>query len=517
MDLFGDFVQRMDSELKLKRDEGFETLADWALAKDIILDRGKFSFERHEYLEEPYRDNHPRQVEMKSTQMGNTTRGMLRMFFMAQYMPVVGLLYLFPSRIGSGDFSRTRISPLVNNNQESIGNYLRDTDSVGLKRMNGVNLMFRGTKSTEGLRSDPCDMVVYDEYDLFPKGIEATARERMAHSDLKIEHYLSNPIYPDQGIDALFQQTDQRFWLLKCPKCGKYTDLVETFPDCLLETKGRVIRLCMSCRDAALDPALGRWVAKRPSVKDWRGRQFSQLFSQYVPPEDILDQFLNTRDKQAFYNYKIGQPYVEAENRLSVEEVLALAKGPENASSDRGPCWMGVDQGPSTLHVTIGKSHPDRIVHVGGHPDWSDLDRLMKAFRVSMCVVDAQPERRNAKAFAERHPGKVFLCFYSDHQKGGYVWSESKQHVTANRTESLDESQDAIRSGTVILPGKCEAVEEFAAQCHNVARTLEEKEDGSSRYVYVKLGADHYAHSFNYAVMARSQMVNSFFGGSDLG
>jgi hypothetical protein len=34
--------------------------------------------------------------------------------------------------------------------------------------------------------------------------------------------------------------------------------------------------------------------------------------------------------------------------------------------------------------------------------------------------------------------------------------------------------------------------------------------------VYIKLGADHYRHSFNYACLARSAMVNSYFGEGDL-
>lgn len=516
MDLLKDFTERLQAEIKVEPDAEYDNVAAWALDREIHLDRGKFSFHRHEYLEDPYRDDHRCQVEMKSTQMGNTTRAMLRMFYLALYSSVVGLLYLFPSRIGSGDFSRTRIAPLVQANPEVIGKNLMDTDSVGLKRMRGVNLMFRGTKSTEGLRSDPCDMVIYDEFDLFPHGIEATARERMAHSDYKIEHYLSNPTLPEQGIDGLFQRSDQQFWMLKCPKCGQHTNLVESFPDCLVETGDSVIRLCMQCRDAALDPAAGRWIALRPSVTEVRGRQYSQLFSQYVEPKDILDQYLNTRDMAAFFNYKIGLPYVEAENRLSMEEILAMAKGGDIASSDSGPCWMGVDQGPRTLHVVIGKSDPDRLVHIGEYSEWEELDRLMQNFRVSLCVADAQPERRNSKAFAERHPGRVYLCFYSEHQKGGSVWSEVNHHVTANRTESLDQSQNMLRDAQITLPRASEMVQKFARQCHNVARKLEEKDDGSSRYVYVKLGEDHFAHALNYGIMARSKIVNSFFGGTDM-
>ena len=53
--------------------------------------------------------------------------------------------------------------------------------------------------------------------------------------------------------------------------------------------------------------------------------------------------------------------------------------------------------------------------------------------------------------------------------------------------------------------------EEFALHLHNVAKKLEEDEEtGSKRYVYVKLGADHFRHAFNYEVMARQSSPVSY-------
>ena len=496
-----------------------ENLGAWAKAAGIKLDRGEFSFARHEYLWEPYNDNHPRQVEMKCTQMGGTIRALLRAFYLALFSDVVGVLYLFPSRSGSGEFTRSRVDPLVRSNEDSLGQYIQDTDNVSLKRVRGRNLIFRGAKSKEGLRSDPVDAVFFDEFDLFPDGVQVAARGRMAHSDLKLEHYLSNPTLPDQGIDLLWQVSDQRFWLLICPKCGKYTCLEEHFPDCLVWRGSEVIRLCMGCRDAALDPAKGVWVAKYPSVTDWRGYHYSHLFSQFEEPRDILmkwESLNKASEREGFYNFVLGFPYVESENRLSIEAVLALCSTEPNRSSDRGPCYMGVDQGLG-LHVVIGKMHPDKIVHVGVYRDWEDLDRLMRDFNVSSCVVDAQPERRASKAFADRFPGKVWTNFYSETAKDGYAWSDESRHVTVNRTEAMDDAHSMLAGARVSLPQRSQIMEEFAAHCHAVARKLEEKTDGQRRYRYVKLkGDDHYYHSATYGLIARSRLAGSYLGGCDL-
>jgi hypothetical protein len=188
-----------------------------------------------------------------------------------------------------------------------------------------------------------------------------------------------------------------------------------------------------------------------------------------------------------------------------VEEVLALCSNDGIEGSDTGPCYMGVDQGKD-LHVVIGKRHPDKagkIVHLGIYKDWEDIDRLMRVFSVSRCVVDALPETRNARALAERHKGKIFLCYYSEHQKGTYKWNEKELTVAVNRTESLDASHNQVMKEQLILPKECDIVREFAKHLHNVAKKLEEDtESGSKRYVYVKLGEDHLRHAFNYEAIA---------------
>ena len=65
---------------------------------------------------------------------------------------------------------------------------------------------------------------------------------------------------------------------------------------------------------------------------------------------------------------------------------------------------------------------------------------------------------------------------------------------------------------SIILPKECKVVQEFAEHLHNVAKKLEEDEEtGSKRYVYVKLGTDHFRHAFNYEAMARQSSAALLF------
>jgi hypothetical protein len=58
---------------------------------------------------------------------------------------------------------------------------------------------------------------------------------------------------------------------------------------------------------------------------------------------------------------------------------------------------------------------------------------------------------------------------------------------------------------------------EFAEHCSNTAKKLEEDEQtGSKRYVYVKLGPDHFRHAFNYEAMARHFGAAGRFANNDL-
>ena len=234
-------------------------------------------------------------------------------------------------------------------------------------------------------------------------------------------------------------------------------------------------------------------------------------------PKIILHKFRTAASITVFYNLIIGIGYVEAHNRLSVEEVLALCGSDGVESSDVGPCFMGVDRGKD-LHVVIGKRHPSvsgKIVHINVYKDWEELDGLMNNFNVSRCVVDALPETRTARAFARRHKGRVFLNYYNIHQKGAYKWNEETLESNCNRTESLDASHREIQEQLIVLPKNCEIVQEFAKHLHNIARKLEEDEETrSKRYVYVPVGTkiDHFRHAFNYFCMCLHYGMDSFFG-----
>lgn len=523
LDLYSRLETRLDAEFASTSEEKeFRSLGDWAIRTKVLLDGRLFSFKNHEYLIEPYEDTHPFQVEIKGTQLGLTSKALLRVMYGCRYGRYRGIMYFFPSKTDVTDMSKSRLTPLIEDNPETIGTWVKDTDSANVKKVWNSFLYLRGMQSRVGMKSTPSDMNVYDELDEAPQTSVDMANERMGHSEIGDLLFLSNPTLPDYGIDALFQTTDQRFWLVKCPRCNHYTDLVGTFPDTLIVAKGKTIRACEKCH-AELNPANGQWVAKHPGITERRGRQFSQLYSmsKNSSPENILRQFQTTKNLPDFYNLKIGIAYVDAKDRLTVQQVLACCGDHGISDGSETGTYMGVDQN-NNFHVVIGRKtlRGGEIIHVGeykGNSDktgqeWRKLDELMVRFKVMRCVVDYLPETKHARAFAERFPGRVFLNFYNEHQKGSYNWDEGRMMVQVNRTESLDASHQEIVDRSIVLPRESDLIREFAKHCHNVAKKLvTDEETGSQRYDYLKLGPDHYRHAFNYEAMARQSAPELMF------
>jgi hypothetical protein len=429
-----------------------------------------------------------------------------------------GVLYLFPTVNDVTDFSKGRFGPLLQEN-ESLAEQVSNTDSVSVKRVRKAMLYLRGARATgkiEGikktssqLKSVPVDRVVFDESDEMEAPMIDLALERMSHSRLKEEVYLSTPSIPDFGIDRYFTQSDQRVWMIRCERCGTETCLELEFPNCLLElSDGRIIRVCKKCK-SEIFPRNGRWVAQYPErSKDMVGWWISQLNSAFVDPGKILRAFNDPPNGNLaeVYNSKLGMAYIAAENKLTINDIYSSCGQDVMQTRDNGPCAMGVDVG-KILTVTVGCKPRDKvlqILHLARVSSFNDLHDIAQRFNVRRAVIDAMPETRAAREFQAGESYPVFLCTYTGSPGSGPRFDDEKKLVSVNRTELCDTVHDLIaRGGKLVLPRRCQEVEVLAKEMCSIAKVLEEdQESGSREYRYRALGADHYFHSLGYFSLA---------------
>jgi len=489
-----------------------EPLADWAVRR-IRLDGKPFSFDGHEYLREIYEDTGAHVCVVKAAQVGGSIWGILRALHACLSGLSVG--YFFPNKSDVLEFSKSRVSPLIEDNP-FLAKAVRDTDTAGLKRIGPGYLYLRGMQSSVGLKSIPLDMLVFDELDEATPDAKTRARERLSHSDYKRILELSNPSLPNYGIDEVFQRSDQRHWHIRCSGCGEWTAPVLAFPLHLGEevrilrrrANGTVYLACPRC-DAPLDIQAGEWIATFPD-RPIHGYQISQLVSGKIDPAEILEEYERTKFPDRFYNLKVGVAWADTSNRVDAASVLAccgdepmLERIPNNVA-----CTMGVDTGKD-LHVVISRriaGERRQVIHIGVARAYSELDELMRRYKVATCVIDALPETHATRDFAGRHPGKVWMNFFSESQKGGPRWDRDKRIVQENRTEALDLSRSKIRERLVVLPRQVPIVAEFATHMAADAKRLtEDEETGAQVYRYIKTGTNHFSLAYTYDCIAALQ------------
>ena len=483
-------------------------------AQNIRLETGdKFLFENHEYLIGIYADTHPHIVIQKSTQMGASTYAFIRAVHGCQHFYKLGVGYFFPTATDVQDFSKTRITPFLKYNKHititDVSDGL-DTDNVGVKRVGNTYMYLRGMRTDIGVKSIPLDLVIFDELDEAEPQAREKALHRRDHSDYKHALELSNPTLENYGINKQFLESDQKYYLIKCGHCGHWTSLDDGFPNCLQEQKdGHVLRLCGKCKRELDIHGPGEWVPKARGNKAMSGYLISQLYSHYIDPKVILQEFKTKRgsDLETFYRMRLGRAYTLAENKIEKQQVLSLTSKQELKQPKSQYAYLGVDQG-SDLHCVIIYSDGERTYLKKAFvlTDFEDIDKVIEDEGIRCGVIDALPETRKAKELKDRNKGLVFLNYYVEGAKGNYKWDEEKGIVQTDRTESLDFSQHPLTNGGIILYNNIIDLPDFAQHCANIARKLVENEQtGGKKYTWVKTGPDHYRHALNYAFIARSR------------
>lgn len=495
----------------------------WITDNNLQLGAGPWTLKNHEYQLGWLNCDAPQQCFIKGAQIGASEINVLKTLhghIFGRFRQ--GSLYLFPTRDDVGDFAQTRFDPLISQNP-FIGAFVQGTDRKNVKKVGRGHLYLRGARSTRTiggtkksstqLKSISADRVVFDEFDEMEESMIELARYRISHSDVGELIYLGTPTIPGFGMDALYQKSDQRVWMVECKHCGKEASLDLEFPRSIRRRlDGTAYRACVYC-NGEVHPAHGRWDAQYPAMsKDLVGWWISQLNSIYVDPTDILNRYEDPPygDLSEVMNSSLGRAYIPAENRLNPQDVYACCGQDPMLTKHEGPTCMGVDVG-TYLHVVIAQRTTRKtlkIIHMGRVESFNDLHDLARDFNVKSAVLDLYPEKRKVVEFQKSENFSVFGCRYQDNRSAGIGWDERERVVVADRTEICDMSHEQIRDpGGLILPRRCQEVDQFVKEVCNMVKVLEEDADTGSRiYRYKGRKPDHYRHALNYAILAAERI-----------
>jgi DNA-directed RNA polymerase subunit RPC12/RpoP len=477
---------------------------------------------------------------MKAAQLGLTEVAINKAFFTVD-VKKRDVLYVLPTMLNASDFSKSRFNTALLHSPY-LKNIFTDTNTVGLKQAGGTNLYIRGSRGDSNLKSIPVSVLVLDEADEMDQKAINLALERLSGQIEKNVFSLSTPTIPQYGIHKLFLRGSQEHFYFKCPRCGRLTEFV--FPECLVIcgetiTDPDVEKSYLRCRECKKriehkeKPeflANGFWENTVTVAKSHRSFYINQLYSFTVNPGELaLAHFCGLGDESAmveFHNSKLGLPYIPDGGQVTDGEIdEAVTKHKPYVKADQRPdigtdrcIVMGIDQGKMN-HVVVVEFFVEgkgidinaasfaKVLWEGKLPgeDFKLLDPLMREWQIKACVIDADPQINDARRFARRFPGYIWLCRYRRGMTGKEAQISEEDGgapiSTVDRSNWLDASMGRFHSDRIWLPADVSL--EFRDNVKALVRTYEKDEEtGNPRAVYLSTGPDHFAHALNYAEIA---------------
>jgi len=476
--------------------------AEWVRDSAIKNEKGEaITFEGRDYLLEPYNDLSADQAYKKGSQVGISTMAVIKAMWRADTANI-SLIYTMPTDTDVRLFSQMRLKPIINS-CERLKARIDDVDNVSVKRLGASSLYFRGTWTETQAISVPSDLNIHDEIDFSRPDIREMYQERLSASTFKWQWNLSTPTIPGFGIDALFEKSDQKTWFVKCDACGEWVD-IDFFKN--ISKKDEHYFYSCKCGAELKDRNNGKWVAKCPG-KSVRGYYIPQTIAPWISADDLMAKYLKAKESgklKNFYNFNLGLAFSGGVSVLNRDIFLKQMRNEDMLGAAEG-CVMGVDQG-DLLHVEVRKvvDGISKIIHLEITDNFERLSQLMDSYGVRACVIDALPNKHSAKQFRDKHFGRVYLSYYNDrdNEKEFEESAKDEQALVLDRTESLDNSANCWISGQATLPRNSRIVEQFIEQMCNMQRLEVEDKHGQKKYVWKKIGADHFRHTDNYCNVA---------------
>lgn len=473
----GDFTQSEADKLKASSPLAWIMLSGIQTENQLPVE-----FKQHRFLIDLYGDLHDDIVVKKSAQVGESVERILKAFWCAKYLRA-NVIYVLPTNNVVRDFVTPKVNPIITSNP-SI-NALVQRDSESIKQVGDRFIYFKGAFSERDAISISGDILILDELDRMPDmNVVNTYDSRLQASKLGYRWRLSNPSGIGYGVDALYADSDQRHWFVTCPACQHkmYLDLEPS------DDKNHYIDVESKqyhCGNPECEGVLsdddrrgGYWVAKYPGRRR-HGYWISQLMAPWVSAARILEQ-KEESGIEFFYNFVLGKAYTPSDLVVNRETILRACAP---SVIPKVNVVMGVDQSASGQYYVAGT--PAGIFAHGKTKSWEDIERLKLQWNATV-VCDPAPYPIMPKLLADKYQDFYLARFKLFNDAMTTIQWKGK-NVSADRTRVFDIVAKEITEGKLLFREHPYALEDYIADWKNIYRTTEEKPDGRTRSVWVKV------------------------------
>lgn len=435
---------------------------------------------------------------MKATQLGLTIWETMANLYMAMKWSPVSIGMFLPSQTLAIHKSEHRFMRIVRSAPDLYKLLIHGTGVDGkpikvgegnvlTRRLGESLLLFLWTTGKVSTESVPMDCISLDECQEMTLDQIDKVRARTGDSEIQFTLLLSTANMPELDIDHWYRMGTQEVWHTECQHCGELSDLSDPagiFPgksigynDATMEFEWR----CPACDGVIENPQIGRYIPQNPGAPaSMRSFLLPRTISPRMTPRDMIEgwQRAKTGDqKKSFYNRTLARPYIDAD-QLPVTLALCLACVKEGAragirwKTTAHDTYMGIDQMGGFNAVLVAERLSDgrmAIIHVEAVFDLDPFERcaaMMDQYGVSVCVVEQLPNVNDARRFANRFPGRVFLAGYADLRDDMIQWGDdasrsdrktaeqdrSRYTVTLNQYKMMQTSLFRVKEKFVLFP-----------------------------------------------------------------
>ena len=494
----------------------------WTLQNEIKNEIGTpLDFDKRPWLKAIYNDLSPRQAFLKPPQIGATVMNTLKSLWVAKNLRRQ-IIYTLPTQGDVQDMVGGSFNRIIAQNPILMG-WVKDHDTVEQKSVGDSMIFYRGTFTSKQAMMIPSGLNIHDEVDASDPNVIVQYENRLqAQEDGGWRWYFSHPTLSGHGVDVYWQQSDKKEWHIICFHCE--TEQVMTWPESVNIEKQCFV--CKHCKETLAPENKHNGVWKNQDGVKWTGEiagdysfsgwHVSQLMLWNKTAKQIIDAYNDPlKDKQYFYNYVLGLPYVSSDDRIEPSVVLRNCVDTVNDQTDR--IVIGADTGHGIHFVCMNKQGVFYYEHAteisASKTPYDHIRELFKRWPKSIAVFDQGGDLIGVRQLQTEYPGRVFLCFYNKDKKSidPIEWGKDDEYwkVRVDRNRMMTLVVEQFRdTGRIALNGTKEEWAEFASMFGHlyrekiVAKEQKGKDDRTlygSEYVWKRNGPDHFAHAFLYA------------------
>ena len=529
---------------KLKRAEQLliqKYPAYWALKNKTIKGRAltfssKYNALRHRpWQEQILNDQHPNKIVQKARQLGMSEVAVTEALWFADMQKNVNIMYTFPTKQQMEDFSKTRVDPVITASKRLSRKLNKKINSVSTKAIGTSNIFMR--TAGDGSQGEGADIDMYcaDEYDRMKPGIEIAFQESLTSSRFGLMRRWSTPTLPGLGINKLFLDSDQRYYLHKCDKCGHFQQI--TYEN-IVQIKDGIDSVtgefedgtyqfqCKKCKKELNRWNPGEWVAKTPSVKDIRGYFISQLNAVHITADDIKRRETNYAFKSMFHNYVLGEPYANVAMQITDQDIrsnVRISKEEHNASGEYLAYVAGVDWGEPTWAIVLG-IRPDYSIQVVSlkefyrsetHPlyDVKQVIAHLKPFKPHLIIADAGYGADKNTELYRNFPLAFYSCTWktitSPYSSINFVdhWNDKRKMVTVDKTSKMQRMLQAVKTSQIGFYDWSDPMTQIISNHLQNVQILDQNKDGLVYQMATRKGPDHLACCLAYALIGIDKLT----------